>query len=342
MASSKNMKLLEPNEWAKRTARRLRVSHHSFADQTFEEKREFLEDELDFALGDLGTESGPLREKYLDALIELFPVFGQVVTQGEGAGSEKTPKAKTAIEKVLEGWGEASEDERKLVAAQLGLCAKAEISVGGAVLDGAAIPEGVAMPTEAQGVADLKRTMEQVSRVFQISEGEEISFARLFKLAGMLVDNFDGLHSFVWKFWDFICPRDAEGELEPEINGGLKTAFHSYLTSEEYNSAKIYKEVDTTKLLLLAVCSSINQCGEEFGRQFGNRYSPDQIESAVVIEDTGGDPSKVKDLERKSWLKYRQLSKNLTPGGVDDELKVLIGQLIAAWMRRNRKRSNQA
>ncbi len=333
------MKLLGPNEWAKRTARRLRVSHHSFADQTFEEKREFLEDELDFALGDVGAESGPMREKYLDALADLFPVFGDLgmdsalMPARSQEDQKPAEKRMTPSEMVLEGWATAGENERADLIAKLGLKTPAPVATTGAM-----VPESVSMPEDEAGLADLERTMSRVKGFFRIADDEQVSFTRLFKLLGMLADHFDKLHAFVWDFWESMCPRDLEGTIEPLLHGKLAASVRSYLLAEgDVSSQELSNDVSMTRLLALAACSSIKQGGEEFGRQFGSRFSPDEIESSVIIEDTGGDPSRVKELEKKSWAKYRQLAKNLTPEGVDDEFQVLLGRIMAAWMKRNKK-----
>ena len=328
MASSKNAAVLTPNEWARKTARRLRGSHASFSDQPFEKKREYLKDELEYELSLQGAESGALREDYLTALGKLFPVFDEVRLTESNTASQKS---QSPVDKVLEGWSEATEEERASILSRLGLKSPESAPVTG-------LPPEIRLPAGEAEKADLERTIGQLLKVFSAPEGSELSFTRLCKLLGILAHQNERLHLFLWEFWTALCPNDLNGEIESHFTGGLQRALSDYLLNYgDVSSRQVSQEIEQTKLLALAICQSIQKGGEEFGRQFGNRFAPDEIEAAVIMEDSGGDPQRVRELEKKSWIKYRQLAKNLTPEAVDDELQILIGRIVAAWMKRNQR-----
>ena len=91
-------------------------------------------------------------------------------------------------------------------------------------------------------------------------------------------------------------------------------------------------EINKIKLIALSICFATRRSGEEFGRSYADKMAPDNVENAVIVEDTSSGFRKIKDLEKKSWEKYRTLAKHMTADGVDEEFQNLFGKVMASWI----------
>lgn len=338
-------KIIDDGIWLRRTTKKLRLAHASFADMQFDEKSAYLEDEIEYALTDVGAESGEKRDRLLKALADNFPVFGEIPTEfGSDASRVKTQKPKSNVDTVMDSWRDSSDAEQAEILTRLNLAKvsdivkQPEISASNSNSNSQEshnLEEHLIFPQSEADMQDFKRVMDLLKSLTGI-ENSAINFTRLFKVSGMLFDSYTQLSKVMWEFWFLFAPKDVRNVISTESTD-FKSFISSYINEDEgVGSGEMAAEIQKVKLIALSLCFAVRKSGEEFGRLYNEKMAPDNIETAVVIEDTAADVSKVKDLNEKSWAKYKQLAKHMTAESLDEEFQSLFGRVMAAWMA-NRK-----
>ena len=339
MASKNQTSLTEPDAWARRTAARLRLIHASFADQGFDQKRTYLEDEIEFALNDSGALSEEQRGGLLDCLANCFPICSEPVSAVTEAPAVRTPVPAVKgdpVEALIDAWERADSGQRPRISQALvaaGIMPPA--SAGGTLPE--EISSRVEMPTRPDESEDFVRGIDQLWKELGQPEGATgrvADFNRLFKLLGMLSGSMRDLHKFLWEFWRQSAPRDLQAAWSSGFSESFEQTVAGYLSGEEEVSSRdLAIEIEKTKRLMLGVCVAVRKGAEEFARSQHRVFAPENIENAVVVEETAVDASKVRDLGRKAWAKYCQLSKHMTPDSIDQEFHRVFAGVMTAWLR---------
>lgn len=327
---------LEPEIWARKTANRLRLIQSSFLDQGQEQRRLYLEEEIEFALDEIDTVASEDRQRFLSALEDCFPTF---VESSAGTSRADAPVAhlqkEDALESVLSRLPGLDEEGRKRVLSVLGVEFPAPSGSSG---EGASarFSAKVRLPERADEIEDFERGIQQLYKglLGVQDDGARMEFSRVVKLLGILGIAFRDLHQFVWEFWRQTASRDLQSTWRSTLHGPFEDALRDYLHgSGEVGSREVADEVERTKRLMLGICFAVRRGAEEFGRSHHQVFAPDNIENAVLIEQDVVDASKVKELPRKSWEKYRQLCRHLTPDSIDSEFGRIFSSVISAWLR---------
>lgn len=340
MASKFQSPANDPDAWAKRTAARLRLIHSSFSDQTFEQKRTYLEDELEFALEEAGALEGSQRKALLDRLSGCFPDFSTNAPLAPASQPTAPPAVGQADPLIafIDHWNAASADQRQKISDTLrsaGVIAPTPTPSPAATSAG--LPQElitrVKLPGKPDEIDDLNRGLDQLWKELA-AEPDQIEFNRIFKVLGMLSGAMRDLHKFIWEFWRQGAPRELQSVMSSGFSEPLERAIASYLRGDGQTSSRdLAVEIEKSKRLMLGVCVAVRRGAEEFARGHHRVFSPESIESAVVVEETSTDASRVRDLARKCWEKYCQLSKHQTADAVDQEFQRVFAGVMAAWLR---------
>jgi hypothetical protein len=334
VASKFDNPVVDADAWARRTAARLRLIHSSFSDQTFEQKKMYLEDEIEFALEDAGAADPEQRKDLLDKLSGAFPIFSEMQESTVAAAMETRPAA-DPLEQFLDHWNQSGSEQRSRISKALAAAgiAAAAPSLETAAAVPAELAERVKLPTRPEEIADFTRGIEQLWK--ELGEPSTAAdFNRLFKLLGMLASATRDLHKFIWEFWRQGAPRELQSAMASGFSDPFEKIVAAYLRGDEGSSSRdLAVEIEKTKRLMLGVCVAVRRGAEEFARGHHQVFAPENIESAVTVEETAGDSSRVRDLGRKCWEKYKQLSKHMTPDAVDQEFQRVFAGVMAAWLR---------
>lgn len=293
----------------------------------------YLEDEIEFALEDAGAVDPEQRKELLDKLSGSFPIFSE-----PAAAPSPSPEVRPAadpLEQFLDHWKNASPEQRERLSqtlASAGITAPAP-----AAASASSLPEEIAsrvkLPTRPEEIADFTRGIEQLWKELS-SPAATADFNRLFKLLGMLSAAMRDLHKFIWEFWRQGAPRELQSAMASGFSDSFEKIVAAYLRGDEGASSRdLAVEIEKTKRLMLGVCVAVRRGAEEFSRGHHQVFAPENIESAVTVEETAGDSSRVRDLGRKCWEKYTQLSKHMTPDAVDQEFQRVFAGVMAAWLR---------
>jgi hypothetical protein len=328
--------VFDADAWARRTASRLRLIHSSFADQGFDQKRTYLEDEIEFALDDAGAVSEAQKRELLDRLAGCFPVYsesGGSVTPAPAAVTTSSPQAKVdPLDALMEEWSRAGQERRDQITRTLASAGIVPAPVAGGAMP-LEISERVNMPVRPEQIDDFVRGLDQLWKELG-GTGGTADFNRLFKLLGMLAASMRDLHKFLWEFWRQSAPRELQANYMSGFHQPFETMVAAYLRADEQSSSRdLAVEIEKTKRLMLGVCVAVRKGAEEFGRSYYQTFGPENIENAVVIEETASDRSRVRDLGRKAWEKYSLLSKNMTPDSIDQEFQRAFAGVMTAWLR---------
>ena len=293
----------------------------------------YLEDEIEFALGDAGALDGDQRRDLLDKLSGCFPVFSDSAESAPTSVAEAVAKA-DPLEQFLDLWAQAGTDHRERISIALthaGVIAPAAKSAQGSLP--AEVSERVKLPARPEEIDDFTRGLEQLWKELA-SPAAAVDFNRLFKLLGMLASATRDLHKFIWEFWRQGAPRELQSTMASGFSEPFEKMVAAYLRGDEASSSRdLAVEIEKTKRLMLGVCVAVRRGAEEFSRGHHQVFAPENIESAVTVEETAGDSSRVRDLGRKCWEKYTQLSKHMTPDAVDQEFQRVFAGVMAAWLR---------
>ena len=293
----------------------------------------YLEDEIEFALGDAGALDGDQRRDLLDKLSGCFPVFSDSAESAPASVAEAVAKA-DPLEQFLDLWAQAGTDHRERISISLthaGVIAPAAKSAQGSLP--AEVSERVKLPARPEEIDDFTRGLEQLWKELA-SPAAAVDFNRLFKLLGMLASATRDLHKFIWEFWRQGAPRELQSTMASGFSEPFEKMVAAYLRGDEASSSRdLAVEIEKTKRLMLGVCVAVRRGAEEFSRGHHQVFAPENIESAVTVEETAGDSSRVRDLGRKCWEKYTQLSKHMTPDAVDQEFQRVFAGVMAAWLR---------
>ena len=336
----------DPVQWARRTAARLRATRASFSDQPAEVARPHLEDEVVYALQDADiAEDREQKELYLEHLAALFPVFGELNSDVASSPTESAPQALeplqeapplSPVDAAVAAWESADPAEKEAIASALGLEKEDTNKSDGTILP-SALNSAVNFPQSSSELSDFENSYRLLWSELGTTPEDPAEFNRILKLLGMYSKTLGGLHKAVWEFWNGIAPREAKSVVHSSSSGGLGAIIAPYLQGKEGASSQhAYTEIALINLLTTALIYGMQKGSEEFSRVLFQKLSPENIENAVVVEDTAANSNRVKDLQRKCWDKYVQLNRSLTPDALDEELGRSIGLCMAAFLKNSK------
>ena len=312
--------------WGIRTAARLRAVHASFPDLGPEERGGYLVDELEYALEEASSLAGENRNSLLETLEAYFPVYGQDTAPAPLAPAAALPPAAThelSVGDMIDALCAKSQDLTPAQMQQLSdLVAASGKPCPGSNAVAKPLADKLALPATPAELDDFLKSINQLWVEMGGSAGEQTPFKlnRLLKMLGMLTANFRDIYRFIWPFWREMAPRELNAQIQPAFPDGLEAAIASYTTGGQVGGGEFYTELETTKKILLSILFGLRKGAEEYGKLYERKFSSEAIADTVALEESASDVSKVRDLGRKCWDKYSQLTKHHTADAIHDDI----------------------
>ena len=317
-------KIENKHTWGIKTAARLRAVHASFPDLSPEERSGYLVDELEYALEEASSLAGENRNSLLATLETYFPVYGQDAPAPAAPVAEQ-PHAATPDPTVGGMIDALCGRAQELTPAQLqqlaGLVAGAG-TPGPASALAKPLADHLALPATPQELDDFLKSVTQLWVEMGASPAElaTLKLNRLLKMLGMLTASFRDIYRFIWPFWREMAPRELTAQIQPAFPNGLEAAMASYTTGGQVGGGEFYTELETTKKILLSILFGLRKGAEEYGKLYERKYSSEAIADTVALEESASDLNKVRELGRKCWDKYSQLTKHHTAEAIHDDI----------------------
>lgn len=317
-------KIENKHTWGIKTAARLRAVHASFPDLSPEDRSGYLVDEIEYALDEAGAMPGENRHSLLETLEAYFPVYGEDAPL-PAAPAAGPPQAATRELTVAAMIDELCAKSQELTPAQIQQLESLVAAVGRPSA-GNAVPkpltDKLALPATAPELDDFLKSVNQLWVEMGTSPGDDtaLKLNRLLKMLGMLTASFRDIYRFIWPFWREMAPRELNAQVQPAFPNGLEEAIASYTTGGKVGGGEFYTEIEKTKKILLSVLFGLRKGAEEYGKLYERKYSTEAIADTVALEESASDLSRVRELGRKCWDKYSQITKHHTADAIHDEI----------------------
>lgn len=309
--------------WGVKTAARLRAVHASFPDLSPEDRSGYLVDEIEYALEDAGGIVGETRHSLLAALEDYFPVYGDEQPPAPAAtGAEPAVTRDLSVGGLVdELCGRAGELTQAQVQKLAGLVAELGNQAPGTQVPKPLI-EKITLPASPAEIEDFLKSVAQLWLELGVQAGADtpLRLNRLLKMLGILTGGFRDIYRFLWPYWGEMAPRELKAQVAAAYPDGLETAILSFVTGGEVGGGEFHGEVEKTKRILLSILFGLRKGAEEYGRLYERKFSPESITDAVALEESASDVSRIRELGRKCWDKYTQVTKHQTADAIHDEI----------------------
>jgi hypothetical protein len=292
-ASPNPAALDEPSSWAATLGNRLKYLQANLADETPENRQNFIEEELSRALQAIPSSR---RGLYLDALAERFPSW-ELATVNVGSPVAITERSPDEIVKAfLELAPQLSGEQRENIKQRLA-------ALGFVVLSN--------KPLEGDALTDVQAKL-------KMGADDPIDPQRLGKLFAALADVMLTLDQLSWNLWRSAAPRSA---IRRDTSmGDLRLLMRRSLSGDaEASAAQVQKQLEATRQLIAGLLAGLGPAGKNFARRYQQRYSPDAIREAVRAE--GGAGGLFANAEAKCWKKYTDLAQEITDASIENDVQ---------------------
>jgi len=315
-------KIENKQSWSIKTAGRLRAVLASFPDLSPEDRGGYLVDEIEYALEDASSLPGENRHSLLEALEDYFPVYGEELPPPAPATRDPLTTGDFSVGALVE---ELCIRAGELTHAQLTKLAGVIGELGDQSL-GQTVPKPLAdkltFPSNSAEMDDFLKSVNQLWLEMGITGEAEttLKLNRLLKMLGILTGGFRDIYRFVWPYWGEMAPREIKTQIAPAYPNGLENAILSFVTGGEVGGGEFHREIEKTKKILLSILFGLRKGAEEYGKRYERKFSPESITDTVVLEESASDANRVREIGRKCWDKYSQLSKYQTADAIHDEI----------------------
>jgi hypothetical protein len=264
----------EEQTWASKTAMRLRFVQADFADRPAEERRGFIEDELEGALRDLTAEQRP---GYVRALAEHFPTAFVL----EQEAPDATP-ADNSPEALVEALVKIAPQLPKSLLAEFGL------------------------RLQQAGYMEIKSTTlmdappEEVLRTIPLDPAQPVDLQRLYRTFAVFAEFYISLDTIVWRIWQELAPKSMIRR-EP---GDIRRLGARYLQGDrEVAAEQIRQMVEKSRMLTAGLLGAIPAGAAAFLARFSDEFSPEGI--GALAKSDRNIPGWTDDA--KSWNQYKKM-----------------------------------
>jgi hypothetical protein len=297
----------EESAWVAQFAGRLLMIRADAAGLGPEKRREFLHEEITRSLKDVPSAT---RKRYLEALVERFPVAGQILSTAPAAGTavpsaavNETPE--TLLERFLDAVAAMPEERQAAFAARIAEAGLARASA------------------PAPGVLEVP---EETQRALGLTAGQQPRLDRLSQLANVLVEVICVLDQTALKTLGQLSARSALLRRSEDF----RKAAAKYLVGE---SETLDPQMRALSGLMGALLAAMLAGAKDFEREHIERFSPGRIADAVEAEGGGGfmGPNK----KERCWKKYEELAEDYSkPGFIDRRIKDCLGAFVEKTARK--------
>jgi hypothetical protein len=295
----------QESHWVSEVAGRLRLIQVGAPGSSREQRREYFQEEVARQLK--GVPAGN-RKRYLEALLERFPVAGHVVTiattpvapiaAAAAAPPPPEPRPETPDELLTRFLAEAAkstDSQRAEFSRRLAEAGFAQVDRDSLVLE----------------VSDKLR------EGLGLEVGQQPSLTRLVELAVFLVDALYQLDQQALKTMEKLAPRSPMIKRDPR---DFRRVAARFLVSE--GGDLLEPQWRLVRGLLGALLAAIQGGGRDFGRQYVVQMSPGAIEE-IVRADSGSARFPWSNIKERFWEKFKELSEKEYPtaDAVDRKIK---------------------
>lgn len=285
-------------------ANRLRLLQIDFADQSEEDRRGYLGEELGRVLGSLPPSE---RKQFLEELQSRFPTWDSNVrleskTAARPALDEKELSDASFLVTRLIAVAQTLSPERKAAVVQ-------RLKEAGLTAPGAG--GAVAWP-EAQA-ADLRAKL-------QMTGSDSLDPTRVLELLTQLAEVACSLDQVVWNTWRVMSPQGTIKR--PAVL--QKTMARFIAGDQDVPRGQVSQDVGKLRQLIAALIGAVSQTGR-FAMQHFKSFWPDEIK---VLVGTSGF-----NLEKAYWRKYVELAGSMDANAVQDAIRQAIAEYAEALIR---------
>lgn len=291
----------EETAWAGRLAARLRVLQADAAADAPDLRLDFLKEEIERALHDIGPAR---RGSHLDALAEQFPDFAPprggesevalLSLPPEVLVADLIDTAPTLPAETLAAWGQ------RLAEAGFGNATAASAGPGGGAFD---------LPADTRARLGL-------------AAAQETDPERAARLCGLLIDLTIALDQLAWSVWKQVAPQSIiRRDAGPD--GEFRRLAGRYLAGDpEVVATQVSQTLDRSRHLIAGLLAAIGPAGGTFARNYLAKFSPEAIATAAAA----GGGSFLSSAEQRNWRKYTEMFGQVSGAAIERELLNAIAQ----------------
>jgi len=259
----------EEHAWASKAAMRLRFVQADFADRPAEERRSFLDEEVQRALKDIVPEK---RSRYAQALAEHFPTgFITAAKSVDATPSENSPEA------LVEALVKIAPKLPKSLLADFGL------------------------QLQEAGYMELKSTT--LMDAPPDDPLQPVDLQRLYRTLAIFADYYIGLETIIWRTWHELAPTSPVRR-DGSPSGDVKKVSARYLQGDREVAAEQLRQiVEKTRKVMGGLLGAIPAGGAAFLERFLSEFSPEKIAALAKADKSLGGWTE----DAKNWNKYKKM-----------------------------------
>ncbi|MEI9893458.1 MAG: hypothetical protein WDN28_06045 [Chthoniobacter sp.] len=267
----------EEHAWASQAAMRLRFVQADFSDRPAEERRSFLNDEVESALRNVVPEK---RGRYVQALAEHFPTgFVRHTPAVDATPADNSPEA------LVDALVKIAPDLPKRLLAAFGL------------------------RLQEAGYMEIKSTIlmdeppEELRRSIPLDPKKPVDLQRMYRALAIFADYYIGLETIIWHTWKELAPNSLFRR-EGGAAGDVKRTAARYLQADSEVSAEQLRQiVEKTRKLMGGLLGGIPSGGTAFLDHFHSEFTPENIASQAKGDKSLGGWTE----DAKNWNKYKKM-----------------------------------
>ena len=266
----------EEHAGASKSAMRLRFVQADFADRPAEERRSFLEDEVQRALKDIAPDRRP---RYAQALAEHFPT-GFINSQSvDATPSENSPEA------LIEALVKIAPKLPKSLLADFGL----------------RLQEAGYMEIKSTTLMDAPP--DDLLKSIPLDPLQSVDLQRLYRTLAIFAEYYIGLETIIWRTWQEIAPTSPVRRDQTSM-GDVKKVSARYLHGDsEVSSEQLRQIVERTRKVMGGLLGAIPAGGAAFLERFLSDFAPEKITALAKMDKSLSWGSE----DAKSWNKYKKM-----------------------------------
>lgn len=281
------------SSWIGELASRLRLIQADAASAPANRLEELLQEEVARHLKDVPSAN---RQRFINALLERFPVGGNVAQSAINAPAPSTPPPKPAPESIEETF------ERFLSGAE-------KISVEKRNAFTQELKKAGFKVSESSGAS--VEVSDELCQKLGLTAGQPLPLNRLVELAVFLIDALTMVDKNALKTMDKLASKSRLLKRSED----LRTAALRFLAGEKESMEPQWKEM---RELLGGLFAAMQGAGKDFGRQYLERFSPSAIEDVVQGEARFGWMPGQSSKKECCWDKYKKLAEEYATADLID------------------------
>ena len=291
----------EEHAWASKSAMRLRFVQADFSDRSPEERRSFLQDEVQRALKDIAPDK---RGRHAQALAEHFPT-GFINNQAvDATPSENSPEA------LIDALVKIAPKLPKSLLADFGL----------------RLQEAGYMEIKSTTLMDAPP--DDLLKSIPLDPLQSVDLQRLYRTLAIFAEYYIGLETIIWRTWQEIAPTSPVRRDQTSM-GDVKKVSARYLHGDsEVSSEQLRQIVERTRKVMGGLLGAIPAGGAAFLERFLSDFAPEKITALAKMDKSLSWGSE----DAKSWNKYKKMAEDQKGQVFEEKMYEAIARKAEALM----------